>query len=277
MDALKNTYNPRWVVYFLIIHVLGWYGAWYAYTSAAPGIVAAAVAYFFACHFAITCGLHRLWAHASYRAPSIWHATLAVLAAGVAQGSILYWSGKHVQHHAEEDDALDPHSPQRDGFFHAHMGWVMKYGGLDLAPPRYIRRVQANDVYGVAEWQHHNIQWLVPLMAFVVPTCIGFILGDWLGGLLVIGFTRLMTQYHLTWVVNSVCHMYGERGKASNSARNLWWLVIPTVGESLHANHHDSWPSYYFGTKWYHFDPGGLLVWAGILLGAFQPMRAQKA
>jgi fatty-acid desaturase len=40
------------------------------------------------------------------------------------QGKPTYWVSSHRYHHLQTDTPLDPHSPA-EGFWWAHMGWVM--------------------------------------------------------------------------------------------------------------------------------------------------------
>ena len=45
--------------------------------------------------------------------------------------------------------------------------------------------------------------------------------------------------HHVTWSVNSICHMIGERPFASRDrSANFWPLAILSMGESWHNLHH---------------------------------------
>jgi stearoyl-CoA desaturase (delta-9 desaturase) len=171
----------------------------------------------------------------------------------------LWWAAKHKHHHATEDAEGDPHSPHVDGFWYAHMGWMLSKKGLAPAPNQYQRTFLRRNAdgrfrYAPAHWQGKYYFSLAILMTFGVPLLGGLMLGDWWGGLLVVGFARLMLQYHLTWVVNSAGHMWGQR--LGGKSTNLWPLALLTVGESFHANHHDSPGDYRLGRKWWEVDLG---------------------
>jgi stearoyl-CoA desaturase (Delta-9 desaturase) len=261
-----NPLSHMHVGYFALLHALGAIGIWYAFAFPNQSILIAAAVYFFICHLSITVGAHRYFTHGSFEANRAVGYTLAIFFSGVAQGSAKWWAGKHLQHHECEDvSGEDPHTP-RDGFFHSHMGWLLRKEGFGPPPAKYIMRFSKPGAQNeVIRWHQKNHRWLIPLMAFVVPTFSGLLLGDWLGGLLVIGVVRLVIQYHATWIVNSVGHTIGERGDnlATNFGRILYLPVtaLLTVGEAWHANHHRSSAHWRLGRTWYEFDPGTYLIW----------------
>ena len=43
----------------------------------------------------------------------------------------------------------------------------------------------------------------------------------------------------MTWSINSICHVFGEEAfESRDKSRNVWWLAIPSFGESWHNLHH---------------------------------------
>ena len=267
-----NPLSRAHVGYFLLLHILGAVGVWYAFAFPNQSIVIAAVVYFFVCHLSITVGAHRYFTHGSFEAKPIVGYLLALFFSGVAQGSAKWWAGKHLQHHECEDmPGADPHTP-RDGFFHSHMGWLLRKPGYGAPPGKYTKRFSKPGVQNeIIRWHHKHHRWLIVLMAFVVPAIIGLLLGDLIGGFLIIGIVRLVIQYHATWIVNSVGHTIGERGDnlATNFGRILYLPItaLLTVGEAWHANHHRSSAHWRLGRRWYQFDPGAYLIWFLSLFG----------
>jgi stearoyl-CoA desaturase (Delta-9 desaturase) len=264
---------------FSLIHIGGAAGFWYALT-ASWYIIAAAIIYFFLCHLAITVGAHRYFTHGAFDAKPVVAYTLAIFFSATAQGSLKWWCGKHLQHHENEDrEGVDPHSPQ-DGFFHAHMGWLLKPSGFGTPPAAYLVRFRKPGIANkVIRWQYRNHRWLILVMTFILPTCIGWSLGDPLGGFLVIGLLRLTIQYHATWIVNSVGHTIGER--RDNLATNFGWLLgIPfaliTVGEAWHANHHISSAHWRLGREWWQVDPGAFVILLLKQFGLVSNLREPK-
>ena len=77
-----------------------------------------------------------------------------------------------------------------------------------------------------------------------------------LTGLIWGGFVRIFLQHHVTWSVNSVCHFFGKRRfDVEDQSTNVFWLAIPSFGESWHHNHHAFPRSAAHGLKWYEIDP----------------------
>lgn len=72
------------------------------------------------------------------------------------------------------------------------------------------------------------------LGGIISQSCWGF-----LSALFWAGLVRVAVLHHVTWSVNSICHMIGERPYASrDKAANFWPLAIVSFGESWHNSHH---------------------------------------
>jgi stearoyl-CoA desaturase (delta-9 desaturase) len=53
------------------------------------------------------------------------------------------------------------------------------------------------------------------------------------------GFVRIFVFQHVTFSINSICHMFGKRAyRARDESRNVWYLAPFSFGESWHNNHH---------------------------------------
>jgi stearoyl-CoA desaturase (delta-9 desaturase) len=246
------------------VHVVGIIGVVYFAFNFSWPIFWAAVGYFFACHLAITVGAHRYFTHQAFKAQPWFAKMLAVCFSATQQGPLYWWVVKHLQHHGNEDKpGKDPHTPQ-DGFWHAHMLWIISAEAKQL-PQQYTTALDQPGVHtDVIYWQRRHHWWLFIVMGYIVPGGIGFLLGDAVAGILVIGFTRLILQYHLTWVVNSIGHTFGQRldGTATNFGGFAAPLIgVLTVGESYHANHHISPSHWRLGRQWWQCDPGMWFLW----------------
>jgi stearoyl-CoA desaturase (delta-9 desaturase) len=65
----------------------------------------------------------------------------------------------------------------------------------------------------------------------------------------------------VTWSVNSVCHFFGKRRfDVEDQSTNVFWLAIPSFGESWHHNHHAFPRSAAHGMCWYELDPSAMLI-----------------
>ncbi|WZZ77360.1 hypothetical protein YC2023_097932 [Brassica napus] len=74
--------------------------------------------------------------------------------------------------------------------------------------------------------------------------------------------------YHVTWLVNSACHIWGSGSwKTKDTSRNVWWLSLFTMGESWHNNHHAFESSARQGLEWWQIDITWYLIRLFEILG----------
>jgi stearoyl-CoA desaturase (delta-9 desaturase) len=89
-----------------------------------------------------------------------------------------------------------------------------------------------------------------------------------LTGLLWGGLLRIFVAHHVTWCINSVCHLFGTRPfDTRDSSRNSLPLALLTFGEGWHNNHHARPYSARHGVHWWQIDVVYYIVcmleWAG--------------
>ena len=106
--------------------------------------------------------------------------------------------------------------------------------------------------------------WWV-LAGFVVPFGIGFVLGGTLmAGLTALlwgGLIRMLVLHHVTYSINSLCHVFGRRDfETGDESRNLAWLAPIAFGEAWHNNHHAFPTSARHGLGRLQFDPSAWLI-----------------
>lgn len=223
--------------------------------------------------YCITCagigtGYHRHFTHSSFKAVPGLRVALALAGHMAGQGSVIRWVADHRRHHAYSDREGDPHSPWlfgtnpfavARGFWHAHMGWMFgrdqsnvdKFAP-DLAKDKLIRRVDA--FFGlsmvVSLGSPALVDWLV--------------VGTWqaaLTGFLWAGLVRFAFLHHVTWSINSICHMIGDQPfKSRDHAANFWPLAILSFGESWHNLHHADPTSARHGVRKWQFDINAWLI-----------------
>jgi len=220
----------------------------------------------------ITVGYHRLLTHRAFATPRPVRCGFAILGSMAVQGPVLDWVADHRKHHAFTDREGDPHSPHTHeswwrGLLYAHMGWLLDTNG------QASKRQFARDLLTDAGMR--RINRLFPLWALVgllVPFALGWaISGELAGGLTGLlwgGLVRVFLVHHITWSINSVCHVFGTRRfETPDHSTNVAWLALPSLGESWHHNHHAFPRSAHHGLRRWELDPSGLLIAALARLG----------
>ncbi len=206
----------------------------------------------------ITAGYHRLMSHRAYKAHPAVRNFFLVGATLAVQGSAFNWCSGHRTHHKHVDDRMqDPYSAKR-GFWFSHIGWMLKKypsGNFDY---KNIRDLTQDKVLQI-QHKYYGL-WVVAANVGLIGA-IGWLIGDVKGTLLLAGLVRLVLNHHLTFFINSLCHMYGTRPYTdTNSARDNFLLAIPTWGEGYHNYHHFFQYDYRNGVKWWHYDPTKWLI-----------------
>ena len=205
-----------------------------------------AAAFYVVSALGVTVGYHRYFTHGAFRAGRGLRLALAVAGSLAAQGPVIGWVADHRRHHAFSDREGDPHSPWAygtgpialaKGFWHAHMGWLFERTSTNA-------RRFAPDL--LADGQLRVVDQLFPVwvaLSVLVPAALGgLISGSWWGVLSAFfwaGLVRISLLHHVTWSINSICHMIGARPFTSrDKAANFWPLALLSMGESWHNSHH---------------------------------------
>jgi stearoyl-CoA desaturase (delta-9 desaturase) len=186
------------------------------------------------------------------------------------QGPVIDWVADHRKHHAHTDVEGDPHSPHVGhgdgvagalrGLWHAHAGWLWETHGQARA------HKYAKDLVEDRGMRILNRRFpLIVLASLLIPAVLGGLL-SWslkgaFTGLIWGGFVRIFLQHHVTWSVNSVCHFFGKRRfDVEDQSTNVFWLAIPSFGESWHHNHHAFPRSAAHGLKWWEIDTSAMVI-----------------
>jgi stearoyl-CoA desaturase (delta-9 desaturase) len=212
----------------------------------------------------VTVGYHRMLTHRSFRAQLVVKLLLLILGSMAFEGPAIQWAATHTKHHARADREGDPHSPV-DGFFHAHLGWILRDGDAD---PRVYCRHLLNDRI-VTFVSKTFLLWAI--LSLAIPFGIGWLVGGWtlaLTGVLWGGLVRMFLTHHVTWSVNSVCHTFGRREfETTDRSRNEWIVGLLAFGEGWHNNHHAFPRSAFHGLHWWQFDISSYVIWTLERLG----------
>lgn len=213
----------------------------------------------------ISAGYHRRFSHRSYDCHKVLDFFYLLCGAAALQNSALQWSRDHRVHHQHIDQDDDPYNI-RKGFFHAHMGWIL-YKNPNNDDYSSVPDLLKNKL---VVWQHRYYLPISIVVGFVLPTLLGWAFGRPMAGLLWGGFVRTVVVHHLTFFINSLAHMVGNRPfTEAFSARDSWWLAFLTYGEGYHNFHHRFAADYRNGYRWYHWDPTkwwvNIMSWMGLV------------
>ena len=271
VEGRKSVLEQSLVIAFMIIPVVALVAAvtlTWGWGITLVDVVIATIAYF-GTGLGVTVGFHRHFTHKSFKATRPLKVALAITGSLAFQGSIVSWVADHRRHHAFSDKEGDPHSPWLfgtgplalvRGFWHAHMGWLFdrdKTNARRFAPDLLADRdVAAVDRQFV----------LLTVVSLGVPALLGGLLSwSWWGALTAFlwgGLVRVGLLHHVTWSINSICHMAGRRpfGTRDRSA-NVWWLAVLSFGESWHNLHHADPTCARHGVKRGQIDMSARLIW----------------
>lgn len=196
----------------------------------------------------ITVGFHRLLTHRSFQTSKPLEYLFAVLGSMAVQGPVISWVADHRKHHAHTDVAGDPHSPHVGhgggvrgvlaGLWHAHSGWLMSTQG------RADWKRYAAELYEDPGMRTISRRFVpLVLVSLALPALAGYLVSGTIAGaatgFLWGGLVRVFFVHHITWSVNSVCHFVGSRRfDVEDKSTNVFWLALPSLGESWHHNHH---------------------------------------
>ncbi|MFD9506696.1 acyl-CoA desaturase [Streptomyces mirabilis] len=218
----------------------------------------------------VTVGFHRGLTHNSYRAVRPLRIALAVAGSMSFQGDVIGWVAIHRRHHAFTDRPGDPHSPYRygtsvrgqlRGLVDAHVGWLFRNAPTSTA--RYAPDLVADRDIRAVSRAFPALCVLTVALPFVAGRLIG---GSWtsaLTALLWAGLVRIALLHHVTWSVNSLCHVIGERPfrtRRHDRATNLWPLALLSFGESWHNLHHADPTSARHGVDRGQLDPSAAVI-----------------
>ncbi|MEV4097226.1 acyl-CoA desaturase [Streptosporangium saharense] len=219
----------------------------------------------------VTVGFHRLLTHGSFTARPWLRVVLAVAGSMGFQGNLIGWVAVHRRHHAFTDRPGDPHSPYRygahlggqlRGLAHAHLGWL--FSGESVSAERYAPDLLHNDP---AMLRVSRAFPALCAISLVLPFAAGWaISGTLYGGLTAFiwaGLVRIALLQHVTWSVNSLCHMFGERPyrtRRHDRSTDLWPLALLSFGESWHNGHHSQPTCARHGRGPHQIDPSAALI-----------------
>jgi stearoyl-CoA desaturase (delta-9 desaturase) len=252
------------------------WGGWLGWTD-----IAIMVLMYWLTGHGITVGFHRLFTHKSFKPNRAVKIFWAVAGSMAIQGPVIRWVADHRKHHKFSDRDGDPHSPWRygtdlkalaKGFWFAHMMWLFN-------PEQTPQRKYAPDLMKDRDLVKISRQFPVWVaVSLLLPALLGGLLTmSWQGALTAFfwgSLVRVSLLHHVTWSINSICHTIGERPFLSrDKSANVWWLAIPSMGESWHNLHHADPTCARHGVLPGQVDTSARVIWAMEKLGWVKDVR----
>jgi stearoyl-CoA desaturase (delta-9 desaturase) len=216
----------------------------------------------------VTVGFHRYLTHRSFIARRPVRVALAVAGSLALQSSPIQWVADHRRHHRFSDKEGDPHSPWRygtdlraltKGFFFSHVGWL--YDWETTNEVKYAPELVADpDINFISR----TFTWWVVVSLLVAPLVGGLWGWSWKAALTAFvwgSLVRIFLLHHVTFAINSVCHITGRSPfRTRDHSRNVWWLALLSFGESWHNFHHAEPTSARHGVRLFEVDTSAMLI-----------------
>ena len=230
--------------------------------------IALGVGFYYLRMFALSAGFHRYFSHKTYKTSRAVQFLIGLVGCLNVQRGPIWWAAHHRRHHRYSGQPEDVHSPEQYGFYTAHVGWALslKHNVAAVDNVRDLTRFP----------ELHFLERIYTLPAILLGLAVWYFLGP---GALVWGYLlSLICNYHGTFTINSLCHMWGSRRfETSDDSRNNLLLAILTMGEGWHNNHHFHQSSARQGLFWWELDPSYWLLRAlqavGIIWDLKEPPR----
>ncbi len=197
---------------FVLAIVLAWQFAWIS-----PLFLGMLIGGWLLTGLGITVGFHRMLTHRSFDTYDWVRLAWAGLGSLAIEGPPLAWCAVHRKHHQHSDQEGDPHSPHLHGsgwlnavkgFWHAHTGWLFQKNWDEATISRYVPDLM--NIRGMKTISRNYVWWI--LASLFIPAVLGGLLTlSWKGvllGFLWGGLARIFLTHHVTWSVNSICHIF---------------------------------------------------------------------
>jgi stearoyl-CoA desaturase (delta-9 desaturase) len=251
---------------YIGIHLMCFGVIWVGWSSVAVGV--AGFLYLLRI-FAITGFYHRYFSHRTFKTSRWFQFLFGLIGTASIQRGPLWWAAHHRHHHAHSDDPEDVHSPVQHGFLWSHMGWF-------TAPVNFPTKIEL-----IQDFAKFPELRFLDRFDLVIAVLIGtgmFILGASLPAelgtsgmqMLVWFFISTVTLYHVTYMINSLAHVYGSRRyETTDTSRNNPFLAILAFGEGWHNNHHHYPNTARQGFYWWEIDMSYYIIvalsWLGLV------------
>jgi stearoyl-CoA desaturase (Delta-9 desaturase) len=220
-------------------------------------------------------GMHRLFAHKSYKVVQPLRILLALAGSMSGEAPIIEYVAYHRRHHIYADHDGDLHSPHYidagepwawlRNVWHAFFGW--KYNTKTnrvSSPEQYAKDVLSEPSMVLID----RYFYAIVLFSFLLPAMLGFFFtrtayGAWTSFLWGGCFRFIVMTLMGDLIIRAGCHLFGTRpfvDQARSRSTNIWFLGVPTFGLAWHNNHHAFPGSALLNIDWWQVDPSGSFI-----------------
>lgn len=237
-NALVTAIAIPYCIYYGYWEMLGWGYLW---------------AYLVVC-IGANAGFHRWASHHAWNPsePVKWFMMFMFMFG--SPGSPLVTVLFHRFHHKHSDDTLDPHSPHQISFLEIATGRFQKSSGY-LSSGKDMFKEPSVLFF-------HRHYWKVQAAIYLGA----LILGGPLFFAIFVCFCGFYNSTVIGHIVDGALAHYKWLGyrwfDTKDNSQNNPILAFLSGGEAWHNNHHAKPGRWYFGHKWWEFDPAGFLIWA---------------
>ncbi|XP_013100667.2 acyl-CoA Delta-9 desaturase-like [Stomoxys calcitrans] len=246
IESMKNAEKKKleiiWlrVLFFVIVHIGGFYGAYLSVVSAKwqTNIFALLLGIF--ASLGITVGSHRLYSHRAFKVNLPLELLILYMQTMCFHLSVYHWVRDHRVHHKYTETEADPHNAKR-GFFFSQIGWLLVKKQQEVKEK--AKGIDYSDVLNnpLVMFQHRHYFILTLFACYIIPTIVPIYFWNetFLNAFFVSVMLRHVCTVHGIGTINSVAHLYGNRPYDKNynpTENNI--VNILAVGEGFHNYHH---------------------------------------
>lgn len=240
-SAEKRNLKIVWrnVILFALLHLAAVYGAYLFLFKSMWFTNLFAFALYLSSGLGITAGAHRLWAHKSYKARLPLRILLCIFNTMAFQDAAMDWARDHRMHHKYSETDADPHNATR-GFFFSHIGWLLVRKHPQIKAKGHTIDMSDLKSDPILRFQKKHYLILMPLACFILPTYIPTLWGESLwNAYFVCAIFRYVWVLNVTWMVNSVAHLWGNKPYDRNiNPVEVKPVSLVVFGEGFHNYHH---------------------------------------
>ena len=189
---------------------------------------------------AISSGYHRYFSHRSFEVEDWYRWFSQSLALFANPGPVLTWASVHRMHHAYNETELDPHSPNKKGFWKVYCS---RWGDGIRIKRRFLRGLIDDSSVVFFHRYYFKLMMILALVLFIIHPLV-FVFGLAM---------PIVLAFHGYGMINAYTHK-------NNTVVNDWIANILTAGEGYHKNHHERPREWMIGNKWYHMDTGSWFI-----------------